>query len=204
MPRTPTTPPAAEGGAHKQRSGVPLHALSGPGAVEKPKRLSVATSAKTHATARSEPSELEKHLLMSIRAAGVPEPVREYRFHPTRKWRVDFCWPTHMLAVEVEGGLYRGGGHTSVAGLKRDIEKHRALTLMRWRLLRFHGDEVRSGLATEIIRQALAQTALVCSHAPETRTVERETMLAEDDCSSTDCSESKPGPNSRQCSRRRV
>jgi very-short-patch-repair endonuclease len=97
-------------------------------------------------------------LALSMRAAGLPEPEREYRFHPTRKWRLDFAWPARLLAVEVEGGVYRGGGHTSVAGLKRDIEKSNALTLGGWRLLRFHGDQVRSGEATEIIRQALHQT----------------------------------------------
>jgi very-short-patch-repair endonuclease len=85
----------------------------------------------------------------------VPEPVREHRFHPTRRWRIDFCWPLHMLAVECEGGIYRGGGHTSVGGMKRDFEKGNALTLAGYRLLRFHGDQVRSGEATETIRQAL-------------------------------------------------
>lgn len=104
-------------------------------------------------------SALETHLLRSVRAAGLPEPEREYRFHPTRRFRLDFAWPAHMLAVEIEGGVYRGGGHTSVAGLKRDIEKGNLLTLLGWRLLRFHGDQVRSGEATETIRQALEPAA---------------------------------------------
>lgn len=90
-----------------------------------------------------------------MRAHGLPEPVREYRFHPTRKWRLDFAWPAVMLAVEVEGGIYRGGGHTSTTGLKRDIEKGNALTMAGWRVLRFHGDQVRSGEAVALIRQAL-------------------------------------------------
>ena len=100
-------------------------------------------------------SGLESHLAQSMRSGGLPEPEREYRFHPTRRWRLDFAWPSAMLAVEVEGGVYRGGGHSSVAGIKRDLEKGNALTLLGWRLLRFHGDQVRSGEATEIIKQAL-------------------------------------------------
>ena len=81
--------------------------------------------------------------------------MREFRFHPTRLWRVDFAWVVPRLAVEVEGGIYRGGGHTSVGGLKRDIEKANELTLHGWRLLRFHGDQVKSGEAVETIRRAL-------------------------------------------------
>ncbi len=103
------------------------------------------------------PSVLERHLLTSLRANGLPEPEREFRFHDTRRWRLDFAWPERGLAVEVEGGVYRGGGHTSVGGIKRDIEKGNALTLMGWRLLRFHGDQVRSGEATALIAEALAQ-----------------------------------------------
>ena len=100
-------------------------------------------------------SALETHLARSMEAAGLPKPEREYVFHPERKWRLDFCWPDAMLAVEVEGGIYRGGGHTSAGGIKRDIDKHNALTLLGWRVLRFHGDQVRSGEATETIRRAL-------------------------------------------------
>ena len=109
-------------------------------------------------TMQASGSPLERHLLRSVRAAGLPEPAREFRFHPTRRWRLDFAFVEHRLAVEIEGGVYRGGGHTSVAGIKRDIDKGNALTLLGWRVLRFHGDQVRSGEATETIRQALDTT----------------------------------------------
>jgi len=49
-------------------------------------------------------SELEATLAMHIRVNGLPEPEREYRFHPRRKWRFDAAWPDAKLAVEVEGG----------------------------------------------------------------------------------------------------
>lgn len=116
----------------------------------------IAKSSKAGGISAKKPgSPLEAHLALSMAAAGIPTPEREYRFHPTRKWRLDFAWPALLWAVEVEGGIYRGGGHTHVKDLKRDIEKHRALTLLGWRCLRFHGDEIRSGLATEVIAQAL-------------------------------------------------
>ena len=102
-------------------------------------------------------SVLEDHLLVSMRSQRIPEPEREYRFHPTRRWRLDFAWPERGLAVEIEGGIYRGGGHTSVTGIKRDVDKANALTMLGWRLLRFHGDQVRSGEAAALIAEALAQ-----------------------------------------------
>lgn len=109
-------------------------------------------------TGDSRHSGLEEHLARSIEAAGLPVPERQHRFAASikRQWRFDFCWRSQMLAVEVEGGIYRGGWHTNATGLKRDIEKSNTAVLMGWRVLRFHGDQVRSGEAVELIRQALA------------------------------------------------
>ena len=104
-------------------------------------------------------STLERHLEAALTTAGLTGFEREYKFHPTRKWRVDFVWVGSRLAVEIEGGIYRGGGHTSVVGLKRDFEKGNALTMAGYRLLRFHGDQVKSGEAVELIRQALEPAA---------------------------------------------
>jgi len=36
---------------------------------------------------------LENELLGQIQAAGLPEPIRQHRFHPERRWRFDFAWP---------------------------------------------------------------------------------------------------------------
>lgn len=108
--------------------------------------------------AQRKESELERILALAMRLHGLPEPEREYRFHPVRQYRLDFAWPAAMLAVEIEGGIYRGGGHSTVAGLKRDIDKGNLLTMGGWRLLRFHGDQVKSGEAVELIRRALVVT----------------------------------------------
>lgn len=106
------------------------------------------------AVSRAE-SDLERTLAQSIALHGLPEPERELMFHPTRKWRIDFSWPAVMLAVEIEGGAFSGPGHRSVGVFLKNIEKYNALTLLGWRLLRFHGDQVKSGEAVAIIKQAL-------------------------------------------------
>lgn len=106
-------------------------------------------------------SHLEETLALHIRAAGLPPPVREYRFHPVRKWRLDFCWPEdHRLAVEVEGGIWTQGRHTHPAGYMADVEKYNTLTLMGWRLIRVTGDMIRKGEALKLIERALGLESL--------------------------------------------
>ena len=100
-------------------------------------------------------SNLEAMLALHIRAWDLPEPVVEYRFDPVRQWRVDFAWPLHTLAVEVEGGLWRRGRHIRPSGFEADCDKYNALALKGWRLLRFTGDQVKKGTAVRTIKEAL-------------------------------------------------
>jgi very-short-patch-repair endonuclease len=102
-------------------------------------------------------SALEDHLAHSLALLGAPAFEREYRFSTERRFRLDFAWPDLRLGVEVEGGVYRGGGHTTVNGIRRDMEKSNLLTLLGWRLLRFHGDQVRSGEAASVIAELLRE-----------------------------------------------
>jgi very-short-patch-repair endonuclease len=74
--------------------------------------------------------------LALVKRAKLPEPTPEYRFHPTRKWRIDYAWPAHRLALEVEGGIFIRGRHSRGAGMLNDMTKYNALAAMGWRLLR--------------------------------------------------------------------
>ena len=64
------------------------------------------------------------------------EVVAEHRFHATRKWRFDYAVPSLRIALEVEGGVWTGGRHTSGAGFLRDIEKYNEAALNGWLVLR--------------------------------------------------------------------
>lgn len=79
----------------------------------------------------------------ALLAADYPQPVREYRFHPTRKWRFDFAWVRERVAVEIEGGAWSQGRHTRGAGFSEDCAKYNAATCADWRVLRFTGDMLR-------------------------------------------------------------
>lgn len=99
------------------------------------------------------------------KAHGLPIPVQEYKFHPTRKWRFDYLFDG-WLAVEKEGGVFgkkcptckrvaAAGGHSSVTGIKRDIEKYNAAAMLGYTVLRFLPEQFDSGEAFATIREAL-------------------------------------------------
>lgn len=111
-------------------------------------------------------SKLETLFWLQVVGLPIPEPEREYRFHPSRRWRLDFAWPELRLAVEIEGGIWTQGRHTRGSGVKGDMDKYNALTILGWRLLRFDGDAVRSGEAVACVREVV--TALLPPGSCET------------------------------------
>jgi len=102
-------------------------------------------------------SQAEETLALHIRAARLPEPEREYRFHVERRWRLDFAWPRHMIAAEVEGVTYQGGRHQRRKGYEMDCEKYNAATIAGWTLLRFTQEQIRSGAALALLEEAFRQ-----------------------------------------------
>ena len=102
---------------------------------------------------KSSKSGLEEALAFQIKAIGLPEPTREYRFHSTRKWRFDFAWPDQLIAMEVEGGVWNGGRHGRGSGIVKDIEKGNAAVLLGWQMLRATGDMVKSGEAVKLLEE---------------------------------------------------
>ena len=89
-------------------------------------------------------------------ASGLPTPIPEYKFHPTRKWWVDWVISLEQnLAVEVEGGVWIGGRHTSGSGFVKDMEKYNAATCLGWRILRVQPKELCSATTMDMIARAL-------------------------------------------------
>lgn len=91
---------------------------------------------------------------------GLPVPVAEHRFHPTRRWRFDWAFLDHKLAVEVEGAAFMPGGgrHTRGAGFRKDTEKYAEALIAGWRVLRVMPEHIANGRALtwvdRIIRKA--------------------------------------------------
>lgn len=116
-------------------------------------------------TAPAQPSHLEQAFAWQVSVAGLPAPVTELRFHPTRQWRLDFTWPDALVAVEVEGGVHSGGRHTRGTGFEADCEKYAEATLLGWTVLRVTGRHVASGQAVEWLRRLL-ERKLPGTHPP--------------------------------------
>ncbi len=94
-------------------------------------------------------------ILRFFESHGLPRPAPEYQFSSLRKWRFDFAWIPGRLALEVEGGVWTGGRHTSGAGFMSDMEKYNAGVILGWRILRCTPEQLSSGEICPLIRQAL-------------------------------------------------
>lgn len=100
-------------------------------------------------------SQLETTLLYLIRANGLPEPEREYRFAPPRRWRADFAYPSQRLLIEVEGGMWTKSRHRTGTGYEQDCRKYNKCVIDGWRLLRFTRSMIEKGEAVEAIKTIL-------------------------------------------------
>ena len=93
-------------------------------------------------------------LVSHCRAHGLPEPVPEYQFHPTRKWRFDYAWPLHRVYLEVEGGVWIQGRHNRGAGIIEDMKKYSEAAILGWRGLRVIPQELGT-TGVDYVRRAL-------------------------------------------------
>ena len=92
--------------------------------------------------------------LMSCEDYIFPQPEIEFRFHPTRKWRFDFAWPDKMIAVEFEGGIFKGFGHTRGIAYTLNCEKYNESILLGWKLYRFTVKHLENRYAMNFLKRA--------------------------------------------------
>ena len=88
-------------------------------------------------------------------AAGLKAPAMEVRFHPTRKWRFDFCWIMSKVALEVEGGVWTKGRHTRGSGFLKDVEKYNEAVRMGWKLFRCTPSTLCSDATLKLLHEVL-------------------------------------------------
>lgn len=84
------------------------------------------------------------------------ECVKEFKFHPKRRWRFDYAIPEHRIALEVEGGVWTGGRHTRPQGFLGDIEKYNTATLMGWRVFRTTPDDLLRTTTLNLLKSAIS------------------------------------------------
>ncbi len=80
-------------------------------------------------------SELEEAFLKAwMKRYPKHMPALQHRFHPTRKFRFDFAWPTKKVAVEIQG---YGPGHFSLLGATKDYDRLIECLKLNWRVIYF-------------------------------------------------------------------
>lgn len=92
--------------------------------------------------------------LAFFKAHGLPEPVPEYQFEPSRKWRFDFAWQA-MVALEVQGGIWTRGRHVRPAAMLKEFEKLNRAAVLGWRILFVTPDQLLTKATADLVRGAL-------------------------------------------------
>jgi len=89
------------------------------------------------------------------KADGLPMPTPEFQFLTGRRFRFDYAWVPHKIALEIDGGVWSGGRHTRGAGFMRDQEKTNLAALHGWRVFRCTPQTIHTAMT--VVKQALQQ-----------------------------------------------
>ena len=100
-------------------------------------------------------SQFEELFALQVRLDKLAPPIRELKFHATRRWRFDFAWPEFMFAVEVEGITYDPGRHQRKQGMEMDLRKYEAAMIDGWTVYRVSQQMVKEGTAIETTKRML-------------------------------------------------
>lgn len=96
-------------------------------------------------------------LVFQLKIERLPPAEREYRFHPTRRYRFDIAWPDRKLALEIEGVVYPDkrdddrtvlrGRHVTPKGFRDDCIKYGEAFALGWTVLRVLPEQILDGSA---------------------------------------------------------
>lgn len=111
-------------------------------------------SDRTPPAGSTSPTLFGSQLVAYCRAGGRAEPVTEWEFHPDRRWRFDYAWPAHLIALEVEGLTHEGGRHQTIKGYSHDLEKYNAAGLTGWLVLRCTYKMLSDGTVYRLLDEA--------------------------------------------------
>ena len=107
----------------------------------------------------SKKSALVDRLIQQLAEDGLPVPELEVKFHTTRKWRFDLCWPEipGPLAIEVDGGLWIQGRHNKGGEIIKTHEKYGEAMADGWRIYTTNSSHIKDGYARKIIKRLYEQ-----------------------------------------------
>jgi len=130
-----------------------------PRTVKGAKRESVTKTPNLEHAARKAKTEARAHeFKLRCKIAGLPQPVREYRFDATgkRHFALDFAWPDEKVGLEESGGIWTGGAHGRGKGIARDQAKQSLAASQGWRVLHVQPKQLNTDSTIALVRKALA------------------------------------------------
>lgn len=102
---------------------------------------------------------LAKAFLALCEQSGLPEPLREFRFAPPRRFRFDYAFHEGKVALECEGGIWVLGRHNRGSGYTTDMTKYNLATLGGWRVFRVTPQQLCTPETIAMLREALKVAA---------------------------------------------
>lgn len=100
-------------------------------------------------------ADLQRALLTQIRMAGLPPPVEEFKAIPKRRFRWDLAYPESLILIEIQGGIWHRGGHSTGTGITRDCEKLNLASLAGFHCFAFTSGHIADGSALKTVQKAL-------------------------------------------------
>lgn len=96
-------------------------------------------------------------VLAFFKQCGLPKPMFEHQFYPSRKWRMDIAFVDgeNKVYIEVQGGLFSGGRHVQGAALLKEYEKINAASTMGWLPIFVMPSQLLTQPTADLVREAL-------------------------------------------------
>jgi hypothetical protein len=126
-----------------------------PAGDRKPREKKPTAGKKTH---------LEDQFSFLLTHLGAPAFVRQYHFHPLRKWSFDFAWPELRVAVEIQGGTFIRGRHVTAQGYWGDRIKVNAALRLDWKVFELVAADVEDPRVHRELLWELAERAAAPPH----------------------------------------
>lgn len=130
----------------------------------------------TGAAALADANSLEARFLRRWEDFMGPPLEREYRFHPVRKWRLDFAYPARRVGVEIHGATYVNGRHVRGKGFTEDRRKMNYAQFFGWKVFELTAEMLDDGDSIPLVIAAcgsipdlLRPASVVAATPPEGR-----------------------------------
>ena len=69
--------------------------------------------------------------------------------------RADLANPELKIAIEIEGGIFQQGGHSSITGILRDIKKSNCYVSNGWKLIRLLPSELMTSATFDLVKKVI-------------------------------------------------